>query len=268
MLHGIDLAPSTRHTACGRRSERSGQEHARSPARRNPSPAHGPCRGRRRRAVAAAPDRLRREIALVTQEHHLFACSLRDNLRLASPGASDEELMAALVAVDADSSVPLSCRTVSTPGSAPPGVRLPPAFAQQVAIARLLLADPHTLVLDEATSLLDSTGGAPPREVDLAPSRRSDRDRDLPPAAGGSRRRYSSWSSRTERSPSTAHTQSCCSRRRICGTLAFLAGRRGRQMTAANARGDHDDRRIVGHASHDRGVEETRSRFGDRPAWW
>jgi ABC-type multidrug transport system fused ATPase/permease subunit len=102
-----------------------------------------------------APDRLRREIALVTQEHHLFACSLRDNLRLASPGASDEELMEALIAVDAESAFQLLPDGLDTRvGSA--GVRLPPAFAQQVAIARLLLADPHTLVLDEATSLLDS----------------------------------------------------------------------------------------------------------------
>jgi ATP-binding cassette subfamily C protein len=101
------------------------------------------------------PWRLRREIALVTQEHHLFACSLRDNLRLASPGATDEELMAALAAVDADAAFRLLPDGLDTRiGSA--GVRLPPAFAQQVAIARLLLADPHTLVLDEATSLLDS----------------------------------------------------------------------------------------------------------------
>jgi ABC-type multidrug transport system fused ATPase/permease subunit len=101
------------------------------------------------------PDRLRKEIALVTQEHHLFACSLRDNLLLASPGASDEELMAALEAVDAGAALRLLPDGLETRiGSA--GVRLPPAFAQQVAIARLLLADPHTLVLDEATSLLDS----------------------------------------------------------------------------------------------------------------
>lgn len=101
------------------------------------------------------PDRLRQEIALVTQEHHLFACSLRDNLRLASPGATDEELMSSLAAVDADGAFRLLPDGLDTRlGSA--GVRLPPAFAQQVAIARLLLADPHTLVLDEATSLLDS----------------------------------------------------------------------------------------------------------------
>jgi ATP-binding cassette subfamily C protein len=63
--------------------------------------------------------------------------------------------MAALAAVDADAAFRTLPDGLDTRlGSA--GVRLPPAFAQQVAIARLLLADPHTLVLDEATSLLDS----------------------------------------------------------------------------------------------------------------
>lgn len=101
------------------------------------------------------PDRLRREIALVTQEHHLFACSLRDNLRLARPGATDEDLLEVLRAVDAEKAVASLPDGLDTRiGSA--GLMLPPAFAQQIAIARLLLADPHTLVLDEATSLLDS----------------------------------------------------------------------------------------------------------------
>jgi ABC-type multidrug transport system fused ATPase/permease subunit len=101
------------------------------------------------------PDRLRREVALVTQEHHLFACSLRDNLRLARPDASDEELMAALETVDAGPAVralPSGLDTIIGSG----GASISPGFAQQIAIARLLLADPHTLVLDEATSLLDS----------------------------------------------------------------------------------------------------------------
>lgn len=100
------------------------------------------------------PDRLRREVALVTQEHHLFACSLRDNLRLARP-ASDEQLLAVLEAVDATQAVealPDGLDTVIGSG----GTSISPGFAQQIAIARLLLADPHTLVLDEATSLLDS----------------------------------------------------------------------------------------------------------------
>jgi ABC-type multidrug transport system fused ATPase/permease subunit len=101
------------------------------------------------------PDRLRREVALVTQEHHLFACSLRDNLRLARPEASDEALMAVLETVDAGPAVralPDGLDTIIGSG----GTSISPGFAQQIAIARLLLADPHTLVLDEATSLLDS----------------------------------------------------------------------------------------------------------------
>ena len=101
------------------------------------------------------PDRLRREVALVTQEHHLFACSLRDNLRLARPDATDDELMAVLETVDAAPAVralPAGLDTVLGSG----GTSISPGLAQQIAVARLLLADPHTLVLDEATSLLDS----------------------------------------------------------------------------------------------------------------
>lgn len=100
-------------------------------------------------------DRLRNEIALVTQEHHLFACSLRDNLRMTRRDATDAELFAVLEAVDAAAHVAaLPDGLDSRIGSG--GVALSPGLAQQIAIARLLLADPHTLVLDEATSLLDS----------------------------------------------------------------------------------------------------------------
>ena len=101
------------------------------------------------------PDRLRREIALVTQEHHLFACSLRDNLRLARPEATDDELLAVLETVDAGPAVrALTAGLDTILGSG--GTSISPGLAQQIAVARLLLADPHTLVLDEATSLLDS----------------------------------------------------------------------------------------------------------------
>jgi ABC-type multidrug transport system fused ATPase/permease subunit len=93
-------------------------------------------------------EQLRREVSLVTQEHHVFAGTLADNLRLAGPAATDEELDAALAAVDW-SGIPLE-----TPLGVG-GLTLSPAQAQQVALARLVLADPHTLVLDEATALLD-----------------------------------------------------------------------------------------------------------------
>ena len=97
---------------------------------------------------------LRREVALVTQEQHVFVGTLADNLRLASPGSSDAELAAALDAVDATvwvEALPEALETVVGAGGAP----LTPAQTQQLALARLVLADPHTLVLDEATSLLD-----------------------------------------------------------------------------------------------------------------
>ena len=99
-------------------------------------------------------DDLRREVALVTQEHHIFVGTLADNLLLARPGAGRERLLEALAAVDAldwAQALPDGLDTVGGSGGHPLGE----AQAQQVALARLVLADPHTLVLDEATSLLD-----------------------------------------------------------------------------------------------------------------
>jgi ABC-type multidrug transport system fused ATPase/permease subunit len=106
------------------------------------------------RLVDLPLESLRREVALVTQEHHVFVGTLADNLRLARPGARDEDLAAALAAVDGlewAGALPDGLETVVGAGGFP----LTPAQAQQVALARLVLADPHTLVLDEATSLLD-----------------------------------------------------------------------------------------------------------------
>jgi len=99
-------------------------------------------------------ERLRTEVSLVTQEHHVFVGTLGDNLRLARPQAPDAEVHAALAAVDADGWVrQLDAGLETVVGSG--GLTLSPGQAQQVALARLVLADPHTLVLDEATSLLD-----------------------------------------------------------------------------------------------------------------
>ncbi|GAA3837522.1 ABC transporter ATP-binding protein [Streptomyces chiangmaiensis] len=112
-------------------------------------------------------ERVRSHVALVNQEHHVFVGSLRDNLLLALPhdrlhaseettpmGAVDAELWAALAAVDADDWARALDDGLDTEvGSG--GLALTPAQAQQIALARLVLADPHTLVLDEATSLLD-----------------------------------------------------------------------------------------------------------------
>lgn len=99
-------------------------------------------------------DELRGHVALVTQEHHVFVGTLADNLRLAKVDADDDELEHALRAVDAwDWAQGLPDGLATEVGSG--GTTLTPAQAQQVALARLVLLDPHTLVLDEATSLLD-----------------------------------------------------------------------------------------------------------------
>ncbi|WP_406448021.1 ABC transporter ATP-binding protein/permease [Streptomyces sp. NBC_00876] len=99
-------------------------------------------------------EQVRTHVALVNQEHHVFVGSLRDNLLLARTGAQDADLWASLAAVDADGwARALEAGLDSEVGSG--GLAVTPAQAQQIALARLVLADPHTLVLDEATSLLD-----------------------------------------------------------------------------------------------------------------
>ena len=99
-------------------------------------------------------DDLRGHVALVTQEHHVFVGTLRENVVLARPGSSDDAVRGALDAVDAlgwVDDLPDGLDTVVGSG----GRAVTAAQAQQIALARLVLADPHTLVLDEATSLID-----------------------------------------------------------------------------------------------------------------
>ena len=100
-------------------------------------------------------DRLRTEVALVTQEHHVFVGTVRDNVVLArETSASDAEVQQALATVGAWGWVSkLNGGLNAQLGHGK--TSLTPAQAQQVALARLIIADPHTLVLDEATSLID-----------------------------------------------------------------------------------------------------------------
>ncbi len=101
------------------------------------------------------PAERRRRIALITQEHHVFIGSLRDNLRFAAPDATDTQLLSALDTVGADwyTEMPEGLDTLLGDGARELGA----AEAQQLALARLVLADPHTLILDEATAALDPT---------------------------------------------------------------------------------------------------------------
>ena len=118
-----------------------------------------------------AEDVLRGEVLLLTQEHHVFAGTLRENLTLpVRPEGgdwSDDELQAALASVGAlewTEGLPDGLDTRLGGGAQ----AVPAAIAQQLALARVVLADPHTLVLDEATSLLD-TGSA--RELERSLNR-------------------------------------------------------------------------------------------------
>jgi ABC-type multidrug transport system fused ATPase/permease subunit len=90
----------------------------------------------------------------VTQEHHVFVGTVRDNIVLAREDSDDEAVWDALSAVgsrDWVERLPAGLDTMIGSGNQ----ALTPAQAQQVALARLIIADPHTLVLDEATSLID-----------------------------------------------------------------------------------------------------------------
>ncbi|MET7656552.1 MULTISPECIES: ABC transporter ATP-binding protein [unclassified Streptomyces] len=110
------------------------------------------------------PDESGRLVGLVTQEVHVFAGPLADDLRLAHPRADDEELREALATVGAlgwAEALPEGLETVVGDG----GHRLTADRAQQLALARLLLADPPVVVLDEATAEAGSSGA---RQLDEA----------------------------------------------------------------------------------------------------
>jgi ATP-binding cassette subfamily B protein len=99
-------------------------------------------------------DSLRRRIVMLPQEGYLFSGSIADNVRLADPGASDEAVLHALDRIGARErfeSLPEGVLTdVQTRG-----VRLSAGERQLIGIARVALADPAVIVLDEATSSLD-----------------------------------------------------------------------------------------------------------------
>jgi ATP-binding cassette subfamily C protein len=96
-------------------------------------------------------------VGLVTQEVHVFAGTLADDLRLAAPDATDDDLRTALTTVGAlrwADALPSGWSTVVGDG----GHRLTAGQAQQLALARLVLSDPAVVVLDEATAEAGSAG--------------------------------------------------------------------------------------------------------------
>lgn len=115
---------------------------------------------------------LRSQIGLVFQETFIFNTTLRENIALARPGATDAEIVAAAKAAQLDSFIQsLPAGYDSIPGEN--GASLSVGQKQRIAIARVFLRNPRILILDEATSALDAQTEAGVLEIlmDLARSR-------------------------------------------------------------------------------------------------
>ncbi len=107
---------------------------------------------------------IRRTVGMVTQDGHLFHETLRSNLTLAHPDATEEEIWSALRRARLEElvlSLPDGLDTVVGER----GYRFSGGERQRVTIARLLLARPTVVVLDEATASLDSTSEAAVQEA-------------------------------------------------------------------------------------------------------
>jgi ABC-type multidrug transport system fused ATPase/permease subunit len=101
----------------------------------------------------------RSQLGVVLQDNFLFDGTIRENIGFSRPGASDEEIRAAARVANADQFVEaFEAGYESIVGER--GVKLSGGQRQRIAIARAILADPRILVLDEATSSLDSESEA------------------------------------------------------------------------------------------------------------
>ncbi|PVC98507.1 ABC transporter ATP-binding protein [Streptomyces sp. CS014] len=105
-----------------------------------------------------------RRTAVISQEVHVFAGTLRENLTLAAPEATDGDIRAALETTGAAELLDLSAEALDTVVGTG-GHPLTEAEAQQLALARLLLADPELAILDEATA---EAGSAHAERLDRA----------------------------------------------------------------------------------------------------
>ncbi|WP_053546138.1 ABC transporter ATP-binding protein [Corynebacterium deserti] len=98
-------------------------------------------------------------LAMISQEVHVFSGTLRQDLTLAKPDATDDELHAALRAVKADQWLANSPDGLDTVVGAR-GIQVEPVIAQQLALARVLLLNPAIVIMDEATAEAGSAGAS------------------------------------------------------------------------------------------------------------
>ncbi|WP_315773995.1 ABC transporter ATP-binding protein [Rhodococcoides kroppenstedtii] len=156
VIHGLDLTVADGDTVALVGSTGAGKSTLAAIVAGSTEPTAGTVRIGGVPLTELAADRVRRHVAVVSQEVHVFAGPLIDDLRLAAPDASDDDVQAALDLVGAGwvADLPDGVHTVVGEG----GLALTAARAQHVALARLVLADPAVAVLDEATAEAGSAG--------------------------------------------------------------------------------------------------------------
>ncbi|WP_416062681.1 ABC transporter ATP-binding protein [Rhodococcus indonesiensis] len=156
VLHGVDLKVAPGETVALVGSTGAGKSTVAAAAAGVVTPTSGEVRIGGRALCELGP-RLRRHVVVVSQEVHVFGGPLLDDVRLARPDATVDEVAAALDAVGAGEWVRAlddGVHTVVGEGGRP----VTAAQAQQLALARVLIADPQVVVLDEATAEAGSAG--------------------------------------------------------------------------------------------------------------
>lgn len=99
---------------------------------------------------------IREKLGYVPQEHMIFSKSIRDNIKLSKPDASDEEVMEAVRAADFEKDLETFPEGLDTM-CGEKGISLSGGQKQRIAIARAVLKDPEILILDDCMSAVDGT---------------------------------------------------------------------------------------------------------------